>query len=901
MFKKIRKKIAVGLTFAMVVGLMGSVDGGALSKKVYADPSEECQDLGHYVIDVGSGEQTLDTDAMDEDERNRFAFLVFGMLMDDVNFSSHKENDITYTDIDGDGTDDIYNFNSGESEVTYGKCAGTNLDGMVEYYSASETAINYIKKQNIDYYSGLSFDFTEPIGEYYIDYSIANPLGAALNLVSDYSSENRKVKYNYLLDTFETIFKGTGSTYLLKKVTENDITNYYLDFDNDGEEDVIVSFKPSYYVSTYYLSETYAGRTIEFTNKSGNKEEYTKLSFRMPEKALNFDTTELNIELSKAGKFIYKLSDQYVNTAAERKHIEKMFGANMNYCNTVGVDGVKVTSYYSDGYTYLDFDNDGLVDLYVQWGVNNEQVINYISETICNKTVELNFPDFVKGYKKIVIKFPETVFSYGYGDKVIDLKNNVFFTTDDSDFNDVMTFLSYNAYMKKTGDTYDIDGDGNQDITINSGYYGMLMPANTSNLLGKEYSISYTDEELKVSNFKSFNTVKFIFPDKKTEYIEYDVVCGNYNKEYNKSLFLAINRCSNIATEINTSGLDSKGNGKITVEYYNYTGGIGLKGIEDPSTPDLIGYYDVKNYMGKGFEVTSAKIEKTADSYFTSDEVILDFTWENTLYKGVKLIFKANVKDIVVPKIGDVELVNGKAVPDIKLTYKDRELVEGEDYTITYENNDKPGVAKAIIIGKGLFDGKIEITFNVVEKKAATVSKTEEVADGPKEGTTVNDSDYVYVVTKAGSTNGKIIGEVKLVKLNNKKLKSVKVAEVVTINKVKYKVTAIGNKAFKKNKNITKVVIGKNVKTIGNSAFEGCSKLKTVKINSKQLVKIGKKAFKKCKKLKKITIKSNVLKSVGKQAFAGTSKKLVIKVSKKMKKKYAKKFIKAGNKKVKVK
>ena len=194
MFKKLKRKIAIGLTFAMVGGLLGPADG-AFSKKAYADPSEEYQDLGHYVIDVGSGEQTLDTDAMDEDERNRFAFLVFGMLMDDVNFSSHKENDITYTDIDGDGTDDIYNFNSGESEVTYGKCAGTNLDGMVEYYSASETAINYIKEQNIDYYSGLSFDFTEPIGEYYIDYSIANPSGAAFNLVSDYSSENRKVKY----------------------------------------------------------------------------------------------------------------------------------------------------------------------------------------------------------------------------------------------------------------------------------------------------------------------------------------------------------------------------------------------------------------------------------------------------------------------------------------------------------------------------------------------------------------------------------------------------------------------------------------------------------------------------------------------------------------------------------
>ena len=900
MFKKLKRKIAIGLTFAMVGGLLGPADG-AFSKKAYADPSEEYQDLGHYVIDVGSGEQTLDTDAMDEDERNRFAFLVFGMLMDDVNFSSHKENDITYTDIDGDGTDDIYNFNSGESEVTYGKCAGTNLDGMVEYYSASETAINYIKEQNIDYYSGLSFDFTEPIGEYYIDYSIANPSGAAFNLVSDYSSENRKVKYNYLLDTFETIFKGTDSTYLLKKVTENDITNYYLDFDNDGEEDVIVSFEPSYYVSTYYLSETYAGRTIEFTNKSGNKEEYTKLSFRMPEKALNFDTTELNIELSKAGKFIYKLSDQYVNTAAERKHIEKMFGANMNYCNTVGVDGVKVTSYYSDGYTYLDFDNDGLVDLYVQWGVNNEQVINYISETICNKTVELNFPDSVKGYKKIVIKFPETVFSYGWGEKVIDFKNDLGYLTSDSDFTNVMNFLSFTKAMNKKSDMFDLDGDGTTDITIYGSRDALVMPTESSNLLGKEYSISYTDEELKVSNFKSFNTVKFIFPDKYTNYIEYDAARGNYSDEYFKYLYAAIGYCSRVKTSVDTSALDSAGNGKLTVYYYHTDGEfIVPKGLKDPSTPDLIGYFNVKNYMRTGFTV-NGKFEKPADSYYTGDNVVLDFPWTGTLYKGVKLSFKADVKDIVVPEIGKVEIVDGKAIPDIKLTYKDRELVEGEDYTITYENNDKPGVAKAIITGKGLFEGKLVILFEVVEKKADKPSNEKEVADGPKAGTTVKDSDYVYKVTKAGSTNGKIIGEVKLVKLKNKKLKSVKVANVVTINKVKYKVTAIGNKAFKKNKNITKVVIGKNVKTIGNSAFEGCKKLKLVNIKSKKLTKIGKKAFAKCKKLKKIIIKSTKLKKIGNGAVKGTSKNLVIKAPKKKKSAYEEKFKKAGNKKVKAK
>ena len=235
-------------------------------------------------------------------------------------------------------------------------------------------------------------------------------------------------------------------------------------------------------------------------------------------------------------------------------------------------------------------------------------------------------------------------------------------------------------------------------------------------------------------------------------------------------------------------------------------------------------------------------------------------------------------------------IYDGKAkTPDVFV----EGLKEGEDFEVTYKNNVKVGKATVIVTGKGFFKGTITATFDIVKAKP--------VADGPKEGTTVKDSDYVYKVTKAGSTNGKIIGEVKLVKLKNKKLKSVKVANVVTINKVKYKVTAIGNKAFKKNKNITKVVIGKNVKTIGNSAFEGCKKLKLVNIKSKKLTKIGKKAFAKCKKLKKIIIKSTKLKKIGNGAVKGTSKKLVVKAPKNKKASYEDKFKKAGNKKVKVK
>lgn len=67
------------------------------------------------------------------------------------------------------------------------------------------------------------------------------------------------------------------------------------------------------------------------------------------------------------------------------------------------------------------------------------------------------------------------------------------------------------------------------------------------------------------------------------------------------------------------------------------------------------------------------------------------------------------------------------------------------------------------------------------------------------------------------------------------------------------------------------------VKGIGNNAFKGYKKLKSVTIG--ELVSsIGKNAFYKDKKLKKITIQSFVLSKVGKNAIKGINKKAVIKV-----------------------
>ncbi len=143
---------------------------------------------------------------------------------------------------------------------------------------------------------------------------------------------------------------------------------------------------------------------------------------------------------------------------------------------------------------------------------------------------------------------------------------------------------------------------------------------------------------------------------------------------------------------------------------------------------------------------------------------------------------------------------------------------------------------------------------------------------------------------------------VEYVASTNKSSKTVKVPDTVTIGGVSYKVTSVKDKAFKGNKKLTSVTVGKNVTSIGKDAFKGCANLKSVTINSTKLKTIGANAFSGNKKMTKLTLKTTKLtkKSVGKNALKGTNKKLTIKVPKKQLKKYKAYFKGKGNKSVKV-
>lgn len=100
----------------------------------------------------------------------------------------------------------------------------------------------------------------------------------------------------------------------------------------------------------------------------------------------------------------------------------------------------------------------------------------------------------------------------------------------------------------------------------------------------------------------------------------------------------------------------------------------------------------------------------------------------------------------------------------------------------------------------------------------------------------------IYVITGVGRNKA----TVSYLGCSDSKATTITIPGTVKYKTEVFKVTKISAKALKSNKRITKLSIGKNVKTIGRQAFAYCSKLKKIYINTSLLTRknVGADAFK---------------------------------------------------------
>lgn len=189
---------------------------------------------------------------------------------------------------------------------------------------------------------------------------------------------------------------------------------------------------------------------------------------------------------------------------------------------------------------------------------------------------------------------------------------------------------------------------------------------------------------------------------------------------------------------------------------------------------------------------------------------------------------KTSIKKASVSGISNKNY-NGKSQKQsIKVKLGKKTLKQGTDYTVSYKNNKNIGKATVTIKGKGKYEGSIKKTFQI------TVAK----------GKTYTVGNFKYKMTKA-STNGK--GTVTLAATkkskSDSKFTSCKITDTVKIGGKTFKVTAIGDNAFKGYKKLKTITIeSKNLKSVGKDAVKNIHKKATIKV-PKDKVKAYKKLF----------------------------------------------------------
>ncbi len=189
-----------------------------------------------------------------------------------------------------------------------------------------------------------------------------------------------------------------------------------------------------------------------------------------------------------------------------------------------------------------------------------------------------------------------------------------------------------------------------------------------------------------------------------------------------------------------------------------------------------------------------------------------------------------------------------------------------------YWSSSNPDVATVDVSGRVTAQSKsgmAVITASVNDGSGVSAACPVTVVDYPQKGTVLSFGRYRYKVVEEKATVALVGAE--------SHASTVTVPASVRIGEIKYKVTSIGAGAFKNDKKLKKLTVGKNVVTIGDNAFSVCKKLKSVTVGT-GVKTIGKKAFYRCGKLSSITIKSAKLTAVGKNALKGISARARIKV-----------------------
>lgn len=398
-----------------------------------------------------------------------------------------------------------------------------------------------------------------------------------------------------------------------------------------------------------------------------------------------------------------------------------------------------------------------------------------------------------------------------------------------------------------------IEGDSNVAGIVGENRGDIKNCFNSAKIVGKEYvagiATGIGTELVKIENCYNLGEV-----DAKDNTDKMGALTYADNKIFN------VANSYNLGTVKDLSGDKAQFNANDTYTNVAYNSENGIAAAE--GTTGITGY-----------TAAQFKDRTVVDALNANDGVEETVWYQNT--ENPDLAFNMTVtSDITVP--GTLNVTLGK-------TMKLQASITPEDATnktLVYTSSDdtiasvkEDGTVSGLKLGtaditvKAMDTGKeknVKVTVKEAEKEPANPTNpakpSQPTTKTVKKGTKLTVGTNIFVVTNVKAKTVSYKGTKK------KKVAKITIPATVKSGNQVYKVTAIADNAFKNNKKIKTVVVGKNVRTIGKKAFYGC------------------------KNLKKITVYSSIIKKVGAKAFKGINKKAVIKVPSKKYKAYKKVF-----------
>lgn len=386
-----------------------------------------------------------------------------------------------------------------------------------------------------------------------------------------------------------------------------------------------------------------------------------------------------------------------------------------------------------------------------------------------------------------------------------------------------------------------IEGDSNVAGIVGENRGDIKNCFNSAKIVGKEYvagiATGIGTELVKIENCYNLGEV-----DAKDNTDKMGALTYADNKIFN------VANSYNLGTVKDLSGDKAQFNANDTYTNVAYNSENGIAAAE--GTTGITGY-----------AVAQFKDRTVVDALNANDGVEETVWYQNT--ENPDLAFNMTVtSDITVP--GTLNVTLGK-------TMKLQASITPEDATnktLVYTSSDdtiasvkEDGTVSGLKLGtaditvKAMDTGKeknVKVTVKEAEKEPANPTNpakpSQPTTKTVKKGTKLTVGTNIFVVTNVKAKTVSYKGTKK------KKVAKITIPATVKSGNQVYKVTAIADNAFKNNKKIKTVVVGKNVRTIGKKAFYGC------------------------KNLKKITVQSSIIKKVGAKAFKGINKKAVIKV-----------------------